>query len=134
MSELSTEEGTSGDAAQSEQTGQALPLVFFDPANRVTQIKMMPPISIAGTVIVRFTLHGADGRPLITLNQDLEDTLGIGGFIVEIVAEALETTTETMLREVWTESLGEHFEEMLSRAEAATQKVRQLVGTAAKAE
>ena len=60
-------------------------------------------------------------------SQDLEDTLALGGFIVEAVGDVLARVVEVLQDDVWRDSIGADFESYLERTEAATQRIRTLL-------
>ena len=57
-------------------------------------------------------------------NQDLEDTLALGAFIVEVAADVLDDVAKLLKDRTWRKGIGEHFEGYLEQTEMATQRIR----------
>ena len=95
-----------------------------DPAGQPTGIRAMCLVDMGGRPIVRLVVQGVEDRILMDSNQDLEDTLALGAFIVEATADVLEDVSKLMKDEAWRAGVGSEFESYLERTEAATRRIR----------
>lgn len=105
--------------SESSQDGLA-----FDPNSRPTGIRAMCLVNMEGRPIVRLLVQGTDDRTLMDSNQDLEDTLALGAFIVEAAADVLEDVAKLLKDDVWRDGIGDQFETYVEQAEDATERIR----------
>ena len=97
----------------------------FDPTSRPTGIRAMCLVNMEGRPIVRLMIQGPDDRTLMDSNQDLEDTLALGAFIVEAAADVLDDVAGLLKDRALHEGLGENFELYLEQTETATRRIRE---------
>ncbi len=82
-------------------------------------------VNMEGRPIVRLMIQGPDDRTLMDSNQDLEDTLALGAFIVEAAADVLDDVAGLLKDRALHEGLGENFELYLEQTETATRRIRE---------
>lgn len=71
-------------------------------------------------------LFETSGDQSLGSNQDLEDTLWIGGAVVTVVSEVMQAVEGTLGPQAQRGCIGDHFEDNLKRAEDAVAKIRRI--------
>ena len=99
----------------------------LDFSSRVSAIRAHFIVDASGRPFVRLVVEGLNERRLMDSTQDLEDTLAVGGMIVETVSEVLAEVTKILKDNVWRENLGNQFTSHLAKTENATRQIRSLL-------